>query len=101
MPEICNRCGLPKELCICDTIAKEQQKIKISVERKRYGKKLTIVDGITSDMNPQKIAKKLKEKFACGGTFKHGKIELQGYHKDNVKQFLIDQGFSDDNIEVK
>ena len=46
MAGICNLCGLPDELCICQEIAKEQQKATISVERRRYGKMVTIVQGI-------------------------------------------------------
>ena len=38
MAAICNVCGLPDELCICQEIAKEQQKAIISTERRRYGK---------------------------------------------------------------
>ena len=38
MAGICNLCGLPDELCICQEIAKEQQKATISVVRRRYGK---------------------------------------------------------------
>ncbi|NOX71808.1 MAG: stress response translation initiation inhibitor YciH, partial [Candidatus Micrarchaeota archaeon] len=29
MSEICPKCGLPKDLCVCTTIAKEEEKIKI------------------------------------------------------------------------
>ena len=46
MAGICNLCGLPDELCICQEIAKEQQKAIISVVRRRYGKLVTIVEGI-------------------------------------------------------
>ena len=37
MAAICNVCGLPDELCICQEIAKEQQKATISTDRRRYG----------------------------------------------------------------
>ena len=46
MAEICNVCGLPDELCICQEIAKEQQKATISTDRRRYGKIVTKVEGI-------------------------------------------------------
>ena len=66
MAGICNLCGLPDELCICQEIAKEQQKAIISVVRRRYGKMVTIVEGIDDvaiDIN--KLAKKFLEKFLC------------------------------------
>jgi len=34
MSEVCSMCGLVKELCVCETIAKEDQKITVYLERK-------------------------------------------------------------------
>ena len=102
MAEICTKCGLPKELCVCESIAKEQQKIKISVIRKKFGKKYTVIEGIDEkEVNLKDVAKKLKGKFACGGTAKEGKIELQGDHKQNAKAMLVEMGFAPESIEVK
>ena len=102
MAEICTKCGLPKELCVCETIAKEQQKIKIYSIKKKFGKIHTVIEGIDEkEINLKETAKRLKEKFACGGTSKEGKIELQGNHKQNVKTFLIEMGFAPDSIEVR
>ena len=38
--------GLPKELLAFEEIAKEQQRALISTVRRRYGKMVTIVEGI-------------------------------------------------------
>jgi translation initiation factor 1 len=46
------------------------------------------------------ISKELKRKLACGGTFKNGKIELQGNHKERVKQLMVSLGFDENLIEV-
>jgi translation initiation factor 1 len=102
MAEICPKCGLPKELCVCETIAKEQQKIQIYTIKKKFGKKYTVIIGIDEkEINLKETAKKLKEKFACGGTAKEGKIELQGDHKQNVKKYLIEMGFAPESIQVR
>lgn len=102
MVEVCPKCGLPKELCVCETIAKEQQKIRIYSIKKKFGKVHTVIEGINEkEINLKETAKKLKEKFACGGTAKEGKIELQGNHKQNVKKYLIEMGFAPDTIEVR
>ena len=94
MAEICPVCGLPKELCMCEEIAREQQSVRISVDSRRYGKVVTVIDGIDeNDIDINDLAKKLKNKCAAGGTSKDGRIELQGDHKKKVKAVLEDMGF--------
>ncbi len=100
MAEICPKCGLPKDLCVCVTIAKEEAKIRVYLDRRRYGKKMTIVEGIEKESDPGKITKILKSKLACGGTLKEGRIELQGDHRNKVKEILIKNGFDESKIEV-
>ncbi|RMF55300.1 stress response translation initiation inhibitor YciH [Candidatus Woesearchaeota archaeon] len=102
MSEICTVCGLPKELCVCENIAKERQKITAVVEKRKFGKQYTIIKGIDEkDIDLKELVKKLKAQFACGGTAKDGQIELQGNHKTKIKQALIQMGFSEDTIEIK
>jgi len=102
MSEICSTCGLPKDLCVCETIAKESQKIIVKIEKKKFGKKYTIIKGLNSkEIDLKDLAKKLKSKFACGGTAKNNMIELQGDHKIKVKKALISFGFALETIEVK
>ncbi len=102
MSDICPKCGLPKELCVCETIAKESQRIKVYVISKKFGKKYTVIEGIDSkEIDLKDLTKKLKTRFACGGTAKEGKIELQGDHKQKVKENLIQMGFSQETIDVR
>ncbi len=101
MSEICPKCGLPKELCVCETIAKKDQQIKIKVEKRKFGKLITIIEGIDEkDIDIKELAKNLKNKLACGGTSKEGKIELQGDHAQKAKRILIDLGFSPDTVKI-
>ena len=92
---------MPKELCVCDTIAKEEEKIEVRKTRRSYGKELTIVENVSEDMNPEELAKKLKKNLACGGTYKEGRIELQGDHMRKIKDILIEEGFPESKIEIK
>ena len=102
MRNICSKCGLPKELCVCETIAKESQKIVVRSEKRKFGKIYTIITGINvADINIDELTKKLKLKLACGGTHKGNQIELQGNHKKQVKKILAAQGFAPETIEVK
>lgn len=107
---VCVRCGLPQELCVCESIAKETQKVTIRIEQKKFGKKYTIIEGV-SDIDLGQLATKLKEKLACGGTVKDGRIELQGGggstpaaerdHKLKVRNLLVENGFAQETIVIK
>lgn len=102
MSEICTTCGLPQELCVCETIAKESVKIRVYIIKKKFGKKYTVIEGITDkDINLKEITKKLKNKFACGGTVKGAIIELQGSHAQKTKEALMQMGFSPETIVVE
>jgi len=95
MSNVCSKCGLPDDLCVCETISKEEQRVTIRKDKKRYGKIVTIVEGIDStDINIKDLAKGLKNKLACGGTHKGGAIVLQGDHLNKVKRELIKMGFN-------
>ncbi|MBN2066884.1 MAG: translation initiation factor [Candidatus Diapherotrites archaeon] len=100
MEEICQKCGLPKNLCVCQQIAKEQQKIRIRVDSRRFGKVVTVVSGLGKDVDLEELTKQLKRKLACGGTLKNSEIILQGSHKNKVKQMLLEQGFKEELIDA-
>jgi translation initiation factor 1 len=87
---------------VCEAIAKESQRISVYLEKKKFGKVYTMIDGIDSkEIDMKELTKKLKNKFACGGTAKGGKIELQGDHKQKVKAVLIEAGFSPETMDIK
>ncbi len=97
--EIDPRTGLPVDAIAWQDLAKSEQKIKVSTEKRRYGKVTTLVSGFDKSIDVKATAKALKEKLACGGTVKDGIIELQGDHKRQVKPILIKLGFSEDSVE--
>jgi translation initiation factor 1 len=93
--EICDKCGLPTDLCICREIAKEQQLVKVYTLRKKFGKIVTFVEGIDEkEVDLKALSKELKSKFACGGTVKDGCIRLQGNNKESVKKTLREMGYT-------
>jgi translation initiation factor 1 len=102
MSNICTTCGLPKDLCVCEQIARESQRITVSLDKKKFGKTYTIISGINEhEVDVKDLAKKLKNKFACGGTAKNGTIELQGDHRRTAKDELVKLGFLSETIDVK
>ncbi len=96
--EICAKCGLPEQACVCEQIVKRSQRIKGTTDRKRYGKIVTVVSGFESEIDVKKIAKSLKNELACGGTSKDNIIELQGDHTKRIKPLLVKLGFEEDAI---
>jgi len=102
MTEICNKCGLPKQLCVCETIAKESQRIKVYTVVKKFRKVSTIIEGLDKrEIDVKDVARQLKSNFACGGTVKEGRIELQGDHRAKIKTSLVSLGFQLETIDVK
>jgi len=102
MAEICPVCGLPVDLCVCEEMSKEQQRIRVRLESRKWGKKYTIIDGIDSkEVKLNKLAATLKSKCACGGSAKNEQILLQGDHRKVVKSVLIEMGFPVENIELQ
>ena len=100
--EVCIKCGLPNDLCVCDDIAKEDQLITVKIDRRKFGKRYTVIEGFSKDIDTGDLVKKLKNKFACGGTDKkNSTIELQGDHKARMKEALISFGFSPETIQLK
>ena len=101
MAEICSKCGLPKDLCVCVAISREQQRIRVYTERRKWRRSATIIEGINDkDLNIRELVKKLKAVCACGGAIKGNQVILQGDHRAKTRDFLIEFGFPIENIEV-
>jgi translation initiation factor 1 len=102
MAEICSNCGLPLDLCVCEELEKEETRIVVRLEIRRYRKPTTMIEGLNPKRTDlEKIAYQLKSKFACGGTAKDGYILLQGDHRDDIKDQLVQLGFIETSIEVQ
>ena len=102
MGEICPTCGLPQDLCVCSAIAKEGAKIVVKTVKRKFGSPTTVIEGIESkDKDLKTLVKQLKEKLACGGTYKGHQIELMGDHRKKVKDILVSLGFDANSIEVR
>ncbi|MGC8992366.1 MAG: stress response translation initiation inhibitor YciH [Thermoplasmata archaeon] len=84
--------GLPKELAGLDEVP-GQQVLKVYLDRRRYGKTMTIIEGFDSSTDLKELAKELKHSVSTGGTFKDERIELQGDHREKVKKILEEMGY--------
>ncbi len=102
MADICPICGLPKDLCVCGEIGKEQQRIRVRLETRKWGRETTIIEGLDDkEIDLGGLAQKLKNFCACGGTAKNGQILLQGDHRERVRGYLTKLGYPEENIQLQ
>ena len=103
LEETCKVCGLPKDLCVCDTLEKKEvSSISVSFKKAKFNKYVTIVklEGASREQLKD-LLKDLKRKLACGGSLgEKNEIILQGDHRRKIKDVLVNMGFSEDMIEV-
>ncbi len=102
MADICPKCGLPKEICVCQVLERETEtKIRIYTKKAKFRKYVTVIEGIPASELEQ-TAKSIKRVLATGGTFKadEGIIELQGEHKLKAKAALVSIGYAETAIDV-
>ena len=92
---------IPDEFDPMDQLARSEQTITVRIDSRSYNKEMTIIEGLGDEVNLDELSSTLKSKLACGGTVKNGHIELQGDHTYRMKDVLKEEGFDEENIEVK
>ncbi|MDD4939846.1 MAG: stress response translation initiation inhibitor YciH [Candidatus Omnitrophica bacterium] len=97
---ICPRCAKPAAQCECRKIKKaavpEGDGIaRLLYEKGRKGKGMTLITGLPlSEDGLLVLARKLKQRFAAGGSVKGRIIELQGDHRQQAAQVLRALGYT-------
>jgi translation initiation factor 1 len=85
-----------------EELDKDQVRIIIRVETRKFRKPTTIISGLPEVRGEiQKVTHELKKKLATGGTSKQGQIILQGDHRESAKETLVKLGYTASNIEVQ
>ncbi|NJN35294.1 MAG: translation initiation factor [Saprospiraceae bacterium] len=78
-----------------EDLPKNQQKLRIHLDRLKGNKEATIVVGfVGTEGSLEALGKLLKTKCGVGGTVKSGEVLIQGNHRDKILQILIAEGFT-------
>ncbi len=86
---------------VLSTLDREQARVKIRMELRRFGKPTTIIEGLKLNKKSMlELSRKMKEKFATGGTIDGDTLLLQGDHREKAAQLLREEGFLEGSIEV-
>ncbi|MCA9073495.1 MAG: translation initiation factor [Planctomycetaceae bacterium] len=98
-PPHCEVCGELEEECICPPpekvwLAPEKQTARIAVEKRKKGKQVTVVRGLSPDESDlPALLTQLKSQCGAGGTLKEDEIEIQGDQADRVRDVLCEIGY--------
>lgn len=97
----CERCGQAEAQCQCPplpaavtTIPPNQQTARLSMEKRKKGKLVTVIKGLTATGNDlPALLSKLKISLGAGGTLEGEDLEIQGEHLERVRQLLSQIGY--------
>ena len=85
-----------QEIEEAETLPKNQQKLRVSMEKKgRGGKTVTLIKGFIGTENDLKeLGKILKTKCGVGGSVKDEEIIIQGDFKQRIIELLKTEGYT-------
>ena len=78
-----------------DTLANNQQNIKVCIDKHRAGKVAVILKGFVGNTDDLKaLSKILKTRCGVGGSTKNGEIIIQGDIRDKIIDILAKEGYN-------
>jgi translation initiation factor 1 len=95
----CDRCGLIEVDCKCSPLAgprvpPAQQTARLAVEKRRKGKVVTVIRGLSAAGNDlPALLKRLKSQCGAGGAIDADNLEIQGDHMDRIRLLLTEIGY--------
>lgn len=100
-PPQCERCGRLESECRCPPAAApsslvppEKQTARLSVERRKKGKVVTVIRGLAPEANDlAALLTRLKNACGAGGAIEDDGLELQGDQLDRLRKLLMEFGY--------
>lgn len=100
-PPECERCGRLESECQCPPAAApsslvppEKQTARLSVERRKKGKVVTVIRGLAPEANDlPALLTRLKNACGAGGAIEDDGLEIQGDQLDRLRKLLAEFGY--------
>ena|SRR5688572_24422950 len=98
-PPKCDRCGALEADRTCPPpaaaqIPPEKQVARLAVEKRRRGKVVTVIRGLSATASDlPTLLSLLKSQCGAGGTLDEEGLEIQGQHMDRIRAALTDLGY--------
>ncbi|MCA9123475.1 MAG: translation initiation factor [Planctomycetaceae bacterium] len=98
-PVRCDRCGELEAECECPPapaprIAPEKQTANLSIEKRKKGKVVTVVRGLSAQgTDLTELLTRLKAACGAGGAIKGDVLEVQGKHLERIRETLAKIGY--------
>ncbi|WP_435333645.1 translation initiation factor [Haloarchaeobius sp. TZWWS8] len=82
------------DLDLIGDLDRAETELSVRVERRRYGKPMTVIDGFPEGTDLRALASKLKRAVGAGGTVDDETIEIQGDQTERVVALLRSEGYA-------
>jgi len=98
-PLRCEVCEELEENCTCPPpelkqTAPETQHLKITEEKRKQGKTVTVIRGFADDQDFPSLLSDLKSRCGAGGTIQANDLEIQGKHTERLQILLRQLGYN-------
>lgn len=96
---VCPSCGWPVDNCHCSRASEEAVGKKITARLRiskagRRGKTVTVIDSLPKNEAFLKaLLRELKKICGSGGTLREGSVEIQGDHREHLREILGAKGW--------
>lgn len=99
---VCPKCGWPADDCRCSTsLAAGREAVpdrpvaKLRVENRASGKQVTVVAGLPRNAEwLEALCRELKKACGAGGSAGEDSVEVQGDHRERLRELLAKKGMT-------
>ncbi len=98
--EVCPRCGWPEKNCHCSKPSEDAIPAKITARLRisragRRGKTVTVIESLPkNEAFLKETLRELKKACGSGGAIREGSLEIQGDHRERLRELLRKKGWT-------